>query len=60
VLGWISSTALRPVRDALSEPDFARFRAELSPRLRAAYPLAADGSTWFPFRRIFAVAHVMG
>ena len=32
------------------------FRAELAPRLRAAYPARPDGTTWFPFRRIFAVA----
>ena len=30
--------------------------AELAPRLRAAYPARPDGTTWFPFRRIFAVA----
>lgn len=56
VLAWISSTALRPVRDALPAVDYWAFRAELAPRLRAAYPARADGSTWFPFRRIFAVA----
>lgn len=56
VLQWISSTALRPVRDALPAEDYAAFRAELAPRLRAAYPARPDGSTWFPFRRIFAVA----
>jgi trans-aconitate 2-methyltransferase len=56
VLRWISGTALRPVRDALGEEDFARFTARLAPRLRAAYPASADGATWFPFRRIFAVA----
>ena len=56
VLGWISGTALRPVRDALDDADYAEFRAELAPRLRAAYPARPDGSTWFPFRRIFAVA----
>ena len=58
VLEWIGSTALRPVRDAL-EPHrrpYAAFRAELAPRLRAAYPAQPDGTTWFPFRRIFAVA----
>lgn len=55
VLQWISSTALRPVRDALGA-DYAAFRAELAPRLRAAYPARPDGTTWFPFRRIFAVA----
>jgi trans-aconitate 2-methyltransferase len=56
VLQWISGTALRPVRDALDADDYAEFRAELAPRLRAAYPTAPDGTTWFPFRRIFAVA----
>lgn len=57
VLQWISGTALRPVRDALPAADYVAFRAELAPRLRAAYPMRPDGSTWFPFRRIFAVAH---
>jgi trans-aconitate 2-methyltransferase len=56
VLHWISATALRPVRDALPEDGYRAFRAELAPRLRAAYPTRADGSTWFPFRRVFAVA----
>ena len=56
VLDWISSTTLRPVREALDDHEWTVFRAELAPRLRAAYPRAADGGTWFPFRRIFAVA----
>jgi trans-aconitate 2-methyltransferase len=56
VLQWISGTALRPVRDGLAAEEYARFRAELAPRLRAAYPARPDGTTWFPFRRIFAVA----
>ena len=56
VLQWISATALRPVRDALDPDDYETFRAELAPRLRAAYPARPDCSTWFPFRRIFAVA----
>jgi trans-aconitate 2-methyltransferase len=56
VLRWIDATALRPVRDALALDEFAAFRAELAPRLRAAYPARPDGTTWFPFRRIFAVA----
>ncbi|MGD9529844.1 trans-aconitate 2-methyltransferase [Pseudonocardia sp.] len=56
VLRWVSSTALRPVRDALPEADYATFRAELARRLRAAYPARSDGTTWFPFRRVFAVA----
>jgi trans-aconitate 2-methyltransferase len=56
VLQWISATALRPVRDALSPEEYAAFRADLAPLLRAAYPARPDGTTWFPFRRIFAVA----
>ena len=55
VLHWISGTALRPVRDALDDETYAAYTAELAPRLREAYPRRADGSTWFPFRRIFVV-----
>jgi trans-aconitate 2-methyltransferase len=58
VLDWIGSTTLRPVRDALDDAGWAAFRAELAPRLRVAYPARPDGSTWFPFRRVFAVARV--
>lgn len=56
VLHWIGATALRPVRDALPPDEYEAFRAELAPRLRTAYPARPDGTTWFPFRRIFAVA----
>jgi trans-aconitate 2-methyltransferase len=58
VLHWISGTALRPVRDALDGASYAAFTAELAPLLREAYPASPDGGTWFPFRRIFAVARV--
>jgi trans-aconitate 2-methyltransferase len=57
VLTWMSGTALRPVADALAPDDYAEFRAVLADRLREAYPPQPDGATWFPFRRIFAVAH---
>ncbi len=60
VLTWISGTALRPVRAALTDDEYERFRAELAPRLRAAYPARPDGTTWFPFRRVFAVARTRG
>ncbi|HEV7647404.1 MAG TPA: trans-aconitate 2-methyltransferase [Actinophytocola sp.] len=56
VLEWVTGTALRPIRAALDEPDWAEFRAGLAPRLREAYPVRADGTTWFPFRRVFVVA----
>lgn len=58
VLEWVTGTALRPVRAVLSDEDWQDFRAELAPRLRAAYPPRPDGTTWFPFRRVFVVARV--
>ncbi|GHF61107.1 trans-aconitate 2-methyltransferase [Amycolatopsis bartoniae] len=58
VLEWITGTALRPVRAALSDGEWAEFRSALAPRLREAYPARGDGTVWFPFRRVFAVAQV--
>ncbi|GAA4877037.1 trans-aconitate 2-methyltransferase [Saccharopolyspora cebuensis] len=57
VLEWVSGTALRPVRAALDDAEWSDFRAELAPLLREAHPRRADGTTWFGFRRVFAVAH---
>jgi trans-aconitate 2-methyltransferase len=58
VLEWISGTALRPVRAALDDESWSRFRAGLAPMLDEAYPPRTDGTTWFPFRRVFVVAQV--
>ena len=58
VLEWIHGTALRPVRSALSGGQWEQFRSELAPVLAEAYPQRADGTTFFPFRRIFVVAQV--
>ncbi|MEV6872142.1 trans-aconitate 2-methyltransferase [Amycolatopsis sp. NPDC051128] len=58
VLEWITGTALRPVRAALPDEEWERFRAELAPRLAEAYPARPDGTTWFEFRRVFFVAQV--
>ncbi len=60
VLKWVSGTALRPVRDALDDAGWDRFVAALAPMLREAYPRQADGTTWLPFRRVFAVARTPG
>ncbi|GLY69943.1 trans-aconitate 2-methyltransferase [Amycolatopsis taiwanensis] len=59
VLEWISGTALRPIKAALSEESWQAFRADLSPLLDQAYPPRPDGTTWFPFRRVFTVARVL-
>ncbi len=58
VLDWITGTALRPVREQLSDDDWQRFRTELIPLLADAYPARPDGVTFFPFRRVFVVAQV--
>jgi trans-aconitate 2-methyltransferase len=58
VLDWISGTALIPVRDRLSENGWQQFRQELIPLLAEAYPARPDGTTFFPFRRVFVVAQV--
>ncbi|WP_028938725.1 trans-aconitate 2-methyltransferase [Pseudonocardia spinosispora] len=60
VLTWITGTALRPVRAALDDAEWDRFRAELAPRLREVYPAGEDGSTWLPFRRLFMIARTAG
>jgi trans-aconitate 2-methyltransferase len=55
VLQWLRGTGLRPVLAALSPEDGEAFTAELGAELRSAYP-ATEHGTYFPFRRIFAVA----
>jgi trans-aconitate 2-methyltransferase len=56
VLTWISGTALRPVRDALAPQEYGAsvtsWRRVCAPPTRPG----PDGTTWFPFRRVFAVA----
>jgi trans-aconitate 2-methyltransferase len=58
VLNWISGTALLPVSERLSEQKYQEFRQELIPLLADAYPARSDGTTFFPFRRVFVVAQV--
>jgi len=53
---WTKGTALKPLLDALGEPERGRFLADYKARMRAAYPRRADGITLFPFRRLFIVA----
>ena len=60
VLDWISGTALLPVRERLNEQEYQQFREELIPLLANAYPPRPDGTTFFPFRRVFVVAEVHG
>jgi trans-aconitate 2-methyltransferase len=53
---WTKGTWLKQFLDALEPPERAEFEADYARRLRSAYPPLADGTTLFPFRRLFIVA----
>jgi trans-aconitate 2-methyltransferase len=56
VLEWVRGTALRPLLEPLQPSERGAFEAAYRARLAEAYPRRADGTTLFPFRRIFIVA----
>ena len=56
VYRWVSGTGLRPFVQALDGEDQAAFIAAYKARLNQAYPRRADGTTLFPFQRLFVVA----
>ena len=56
VLEWVKATGLRPVLQGLDDDSREQFLLEYRKRLRAAYPQRPDGTTLFPFRRLFIVA----
>jgi trans-aconitate 2-methyltransferase len=58
VLEWMSGTALRPVIERLSEEAWQQFRQQLIPILDENYARRPDGTTFYPFRRVFVVAQV--
>jgi trans-aconitate 2-methyltransferase len=58
VLEWVKGTGLRPILNGLDDREREIFLAEYTRRLRAAYPVRADGRTLYPFRRLFLVATV--
>lgn len=60
VLDWIMGTALTQVRSRLSEELWQQYLREITPMLAQAYPPRPDGTTLFPFRRVFVVARVGG
>ena len=55
---WTKGTWLKPLLDALEEPERSRFEAAYAALVARAYPPRADGRTLFPFRRLFIVARV--
>lgn len=56
VVEWTKGTALRPFLDTLAPAEQGAFLADYGRRVAAAYPPEADGTTLFPFRRLFIVA----
>ncbi len=56
VAAFTRGSWLKPLLDALDEPDRGAFEAEYRRRVREAYPPRADGTTLFPFTRLFVVA----
>jgi trans-aconitate 2-methyltransferase len=58
VLDWMCGAAIRPLLAALaSEAERVRFKAEYGALLEEAYPRRPDGSTLFPFERIFLIGY---
>ncbi|HSE93014.1 MAG TPA: methyltransferase domain-containing protein [Methylomirabilota bacterium] len=53
---WVKGTWLRPLLDALEEPERSRFEARYTELVAPYYPRRPDGRTLFPFRRLFIVA----
>lgn len=60
VLKWLSSTALKPLLEALPPDQITPFRGALAAKLCTAYPPRSDGRTLFAFKRLFIVARRAG
>lgn len=56
VLEWVSGTGLRPILNGLAGEERERFLGAYRRALRRTYPARPDGTTLYPFRRLFIVA----
>ena len=56
VLEWVTATSLRPILAGLGDADRETYLNAYRERLRLAYPSRPDGTTLYPFRRLFFVA----
>ena len=56
VFEWVKGTGLRPVLDTLKGPELDAFLLHYRARLLDAYPQRPDGTTLYPFPRLFIVA----
>jgi trans-aconitate 2-methyltransferase len=55
VIEWVKGTSLQPVISLLDEAERAEFMRQYAAKVRLAYPPHANGSTVFPFKRIFFI-----
>ncbi len=53
---WTKGTWLRPLLDALEEPERSEFESVYADLVADAYPKQRDGTTVFPFKRLFIIA----
>jgi trans-aconitate 2-methyltransferase len=61
MIDWYSGTGMRPWLNSLrDEAERTAFKAEVLDAARPSYPPRADGSIFFPFRRIFFTAEKRG
>jgi trans-aconitate 2-methyltransferase len=58
VRAFTASTAMRPIAEKLSQAELASFCHAYDASLNAAYPVQADGSALFPFKRVFFILKV--
>ncbi len=58
VMNWTRGSTLVPVLEQLAPVEQAAFLAAYGAKLRTAYPRRSDGTTLFPFRRLFMLARV--
>jgi trans-aconitate 2-methyltransferase len=56
VLEWVKGTSLQPILSRLDEAERGEFTSTYAAALRQAYPASSNGSTIYPFKRIFFVA----
>ncbi len=58
VYNWVKGAGLRPILEGLNVKDLERFITQYKSRLAEAYPQQRDGTTRYPFPRLFIVATV--
>jgi trans-aconitate 2-methyltransferase len=55
ILEWVKGTGLRPFLDVLGPEHRPVFLADYAAAMRACYPRRADGTTLYPFPRLFMI-----